>query len=182
MTPTLIGLTGHAGSGKSTAAELLAKYGYTVTHIADPIRRIAYASMPSIRRVVDAYGWDQAKRISPEVRPTLQALGDAIRAEFGDDFLTDKALFGDDSPADDDPLVVADVRTSLEATSVMWCGDDSAPSIIIEITRTGTTPANGHHLERGIDRDLIDLTIANDGTIEDLEAALVAALGLEQKA
>jgi len=33
-----------------------------------------------------------------------------------------------------------------------------------------------------IDRDLIDLTIANDGTIEDLEAALVAALGLEQKA
>ena len=31
-----------------------------------------------------------------------------------------------------------------------------------------------------IDRDLIDLTIANDGTIEKLEAALVAALGLEQ--
>jgi len=180
MTPTLIGLTGHARSGKSTAAELLAKYGYTVTHIADPIRRIAYASMPSIRRVVDAYGWDQAKRISPEVRPTLQALGDAIRDEFGDDFLTDWALFGDNNPADDDPLVVADVRTSLEATSVMRCGDDSAPSIIIEITRTGTTPANAHHLERGIDRDLIDLSIANDGTIKDLEAALVAALGLEQ--
>jgi len=31
-----------------------------------------------------------------------------------------------------------------------------------------------------IDRDLIDLIIANDGTIEDLETALVTALGLEQ--
>ena len=173
MTPTLIGLTGHARSGKSTAAELLAKYGYTVTHIADPIRRIAYASMPSIRRVVDAYGWDQAKRISPEVRPTLQALGDALRAEWGDYFLIDQIEL---KTWNYETVVIADIRTEAEATAVK--AEDRGT--LIEITRTGTTPANGHHLERGIDRDLIDLTIANDGTIENLEAALVTALGLEQ--
>jgi len=172
-TPTLIGLTGHARSGKSTAAEILAKYGGTVTHIADPIRRIAYASMPSIRRVVDAYGWDQAKRISPEVRPTLQALGDALRDEFGEDMFIDRAV----TQARLNHVVVADVRLDHEVEELLSIGRITR---IIEITRTGTTPANGHHLERGIDRDLIDLTIANDGTIEDLEAALVAALGLEQ--
>ena len=170
-TPTLIGLTGHAGSGKSSAANILAKYGYTVTHIADPIRRIAYQSMPRIRRVVDAYGWDQAKRIDPEVRPVLQSLGDAIRAEFRT-ALIDKAI-NEDAML----LVIADVRTDLEAEEVRYYG-----GTIIEITRTGTKPANGHHLERGIDRDLIDLSIANDGTLEDLETALVTALGLEQKA
>ena len=173
MTPTLIGLTGHARSGKSTAAEILAKYGYTVTHIADPIRRIAYASMPSIRRVVDAYGWDQAKRISPEVRPTLQALGDALRYELGPYMFTDRVV----TQARFDPVVVADVRIDFEVEQLLSTGRITR---IIEITRTGTTPANGHHLERGIDRDLIDLTIANDGTIEDLEAALVRALGLTQ--
>ena len=171
-TPTLIGLTGHAGSGKSSAADILAKYGYTVTHIADPIRRIAYQSLPRIRRVVDAYGWDQAKRIDPEVRPVLQSLGDALRAEFGDDFLISESLCVITGEG-----VVADVRTDDEAHYVKDCG-----GTVIEITRTGTKPANGHHLERGIDRDLIDLSIANDGTLEDLETALVTALGLEQKA
>ena len=169
-TPTLIGLTGHAGSGKSSAADILSKYGYTVTHIADPIRRIAYQSMPRIRRVVDAYGWDQAKRIDPEVRPVLQSLGDAIRAEWPNALLT-KAI---DGPRFS---VIGDVRTDKEAVGIRCCF-----GTIIEITRTGTKPANGHHLERGIDRDLIDLSIANDGTLEDLETALVTALGLEQKA
>ena len=171
MNTALIGLTGHADSGKSTAAKLLEAHGCAVAHIADPIRRIAWASMPSIRRVVDAYGWDTAKRINPEVRPALQLLGDALRAEFGEDFLINEMLFQNGYP-----LVIGDIRTDSEAQSVR-----NHYGTIVEITRDGTKPANGHHLERGIDRALINVTIANDGTLEDLEAALIEALGLEQR-
>ena len=175
MTPkglhSLIGLCGHAGSGKSTAARLLKAHGYQVVHVADPIRRIAYASMPRIRRVVDAYGWDTAKRINPEVRPALQSLGDALRAEFGEDFLINEMLFQNGCL-----LVIGDIRTDSEAQSVR-----NHYGTIVEITRDGTKPANGHHLERGIDRTLIDVTIANDGTLQDLGAALIEALGLEQR-
>ena len=168
----LIGLCGHAGSGKSTAAKLLQAHGYPVMHIADPIRRIAYTSMPRIRRVVDAYGWDTAKRINPEIRPALQSFGDALRAEFGDDLLIRDALIWQNAG----PLVIGDIRTDSEAQSVR-----NHFGTIVEITREGTSPANGHHLERGIDRTLIDVTIANDGTLQDLGAALIEALGLEQR-
>ena len=34
-------------------------------------------------------------------------------------------------------------------------------------------------IAKRIDRNLIDVTIANDGTLEDLGAALIEALGLE---
>jgi hypothetical protein len=171
--PTLIGLTGHAGSGKSTAAKLLEAHGYAVMHIADPIRRIAYESMPRIRRVVDAYGWDTAKRINPEVRPALQDLGDAIRNVLGEYVLLNLIF---DRYWSVVPMVVADIRADIEAELVKTYG-----GTIIEITREGTSPANGHHLERGIDRNLIDVTIANDGTLEDLEAALIEALELEDR-
>ena len=96
-----------------------------------------------------------------------------MRYELGPYMFTDRVV----TQARFDPVVVADVRIDFEVEQLLSTGRITR---IIEITRTGTTPANGHHLERGIDRDLIDLTIANDGTIEDLEAALVRALGLEQ--
>jgi hypothetical protein len=72
--------------------------------------------------------------------------------------------------------VIGDIRTNGEA-----CAVRDVHGTIIEITREGTSPANGHHLERGIDRNLIDVTIANDGTLEDLEAALIEALELEDR-
>lgn len=165
-----VALTGHARSGKTTAANILERHGFSVTHIADPIRRIAYASMPDIRRIVDGYGWDRAKLLDPRARVALQDLGTAIRAEFGEWQLVSKAYFDHSHGA----VVVADVRTNNEADYLTYRG-----FTVVELTREGTKPANNHILERGIERHLIHISIENNGTLADLETALITALGLE---
>lgn len=164
--PALIALTGHAGSGKSTAAEMIHDlYGHEIVHFADPLRAIAYASMPRIRRLVDAYGWTQAKKMSGEIRPALQTLGDSIRTEFGERVLIDKAL-------DHPHIVIGDVRTIKEAEAIIAHGGK-----VIEITRKGAGPANGHWLEHQGLRGYISATVSNDGTLAALPHKLEALLG-----
>lgn len=82
---TTIGLAGHAGVGKdSAAAHLASAYGYARVAFADPIRAAALRAnprLPSGRTLADAVrcdGWEATKRNGG--RAVLQDLGDAARA------------------------------------------------------------------------------------------------------
>ena len=84
-----IALMGDAGAGKDTAAEVLVReYGYTRIAFADPVRQALLAVNPLIsadwcvKDAVLVHGWEDAKRIFPEIRALLQRLGtDAIRSQ-----------------------------------------------------------------------------------------------------
>jgi hypothetical protein len=159
----IVGFSGHAQSGKDTAADHLVAHGWQKRAIADPIKRIALA-YPLVESVVNEVGWEEAKKVE-WIRPLLQRIGAAIREEFGEDYLISR-IFG--TYEMDRGLVITDVRTERERCLVkLWNG------VVIRITRPGVGPANGDVTEQVIG---CDYEIVNDGSIEDLHAKLDAVL------
>lgn len=97
----LIGLTGKKQSGKDTAADYLVQHrGFTKLAFASKLKAMLYDINPVVsadvvfdemtkvvdtrfvylQEVVDAYGWDRAKILCPEVRRMLQRVGtDGVR-------------------------------------------------------------------------------------------------------
>lgn len=96
----IIGFTGFARAGKSTAAKhLVENHGFTELSFAKTLKDMAYAVDPIVvveqegvseqpfrlRQVVDQLGWEAAKDEFPEVRAFLQRLGtEGVRGHLGD--------------------------------------------------------------------------------------------------
>lgn len=176
--PTIVGLTGHAGSGKDTAGRFLVEdYGFTRFAFADALKAAALAINPYIfdnERLLDlvtAQGFDFAKRAHPEVRRFLQELGVSMRRIDPDIWLRPLEAL---AAKTDDPIVVTDVRFDNEAELVAGLG-----GTLIRLTRPGYTLAGdtGAHIsEAGISDDLVDSDIVNDSSVYTLHARLVDTL------
>jgi len=129
--------------------------------------------------LVDAVDWTEAKK-HEEVRRLLQVIGtNAGREIIGDDVWVDiaseKAL---DALEEGFGVVLTDVRFTNEVDFVRELG-----GCIVRITRPGVGPVNGHISETALDGIVPDHTIVNDGTVEELQAKLVAfAASLERAA
>lgn len=179
--PALIGVTGKARSGKdTTAAHLIARYGYVRYAFADVLREAALALDPIIdhvieehdyastlrflrlSEVVEAEGWEAAKG-HPEVRRTLQNYGVAIRA-VQPDFWVNVAMRKVD--LDFRPAVVTDVRFPNEVDAIRDRG-----GVLVRVVRPGAV-GNGHISETAIDHVTADYTVWNTGSIADLTDAL----------
>ncbi|AWY07629.1 deoxynucleoside monophosphate kinase [Streptomyces phage Yosif] len=187
--PTLlIGLSGYAGSGKDEAAASLVAGGWRRDAFADRLRRCLYALNPFIptypdvglvrlANLVDAYGWDRAKREFPEIRSLLQRYGtEAGREILGENIWVD-ALFADFEP-EAEALVITDVRFPNEAQRVSEAG-----GVMVRINRPGVGPATApdgsvHKSDVALDDWDFDAVVDNDGTIEDLHAKLVGVMQL----
>lgn len=179
MAPRIIGLCGAAGAGKDEAAKALVAAGWQRDALADRMRAGLLALNPAVAidnlhqrwerlsALVDAYGWDKAKREHPEVRRLLQAFGtEAGRNIHGQDCWV-KALFADWDRVT--PLVVADVRFDNEAAAIWGFGGK-----LISIERPGLEALPGDHAsELGIDQDYVNYTVINDGTVEDLHRKIL---------
>lgn len=173
----LIGLTGYAGSGKSTVADFLADRGYEVHAFADPLREALLALNPVLPRYVPSEGrlmrlqelvatagWDAAKRdplVGQEVRRLMQAMGDAMRAQHGADVfvrLMERRTNGLDR------VVIPDARYTNEAEWIRErCG------IVVKVHRPGVDRLNEHSSEDGLPRHLVDNVIVNDSTLRQLQ-------------
>ena len=97
----IFGFTGFAGSGKSTACQILKEdYGFAVLSFADGLREMAMDIDPQVSSVpmgpgyaplpihysdaMEMYGYEKAKEKLPEFRRFLQRLGtDGIRKHIG---------------------------------------------------------------------------------------------------
>lgn len=129
--------------------------------------------------------------IAPEVaisgRQYLQNLGNEARNVFGDTFWIDMVLPNPGAmegwigqPAVTaamqlrypgvDCLCITDLRYQNEAERVKALG-----GVVWEVVRPGLE-SDGHDSEQVLPRELIDLVIQNDGTLDDLEAEVEAAL------
>ncbi len=178
----LIGLTGRAGSGKSTiAAELWDEYRFFETAFADRVKDVVAAM----------FGWDRLdledrtfkETVDPKFgitpRTALQKVGQGMKQQFGDDIWV--ALWRQvyDELAGSHDVVVSDVRFESEAAEVRRLG-----GTIIHVLRDDLPQVNGvfnDETERGIEVHAEDLVLDNNGNLEDLDANLEALLkGLYQ--
>lgn len=181
MNLTKIGLVGYAGCGKDSVAAHLMRRGFTRVAFASPVRDILMHMNPLVTRdglrlrdLVEAQGWDTAKRQFPEVRELLQRLGAGVRAALGESVWLDHALRRVDALSG--PVVVSDVRYRNEALALR-----SRNFLLVLVQRPGVGPANSHQSEVDIPVELADAVLSNDGSIPELHAAVDALLRGEKQ-
>ena len=171
----LIGLTGYAGSGKDTVADILVQeHGFVRYAFADKLRELLYEMNPVIetdhsieavlrlREVVDIDGWDYAKRTFPEVRELLQRVGVWHRENISEDFWVKQVKDQITHEQLTAGVVVTDCRFANEAAwARSWGGK------VMRVTRPGVGPANDHDSEK--------LAFETDGTIHNRKDIAYAA-------
>lgn len=174
MTRPVIGLSGRAGAGKDTLAQILyLQHGYVRHAFADPLRDMALAIDPTViapeygaERLSDVVrwdGWDEAKQI-PDVRRFLQRLGtEGVRDHLGADTwvrLTEQRIAASDAPA----IVLTDVRYPNEVALVRRLG-----CLWVWIERPGANAAAGHVSEEALRAEDADVIVHNSVGVERLE-------------
>lgn len=178
----IVGIGNNYQVGKDSAALALCRdLGFRRVAFADKLKDLALEADPLVtsstmtvnigagrgrlKWLVQGVGWDEAKRIYPEVREFLQRLGAAARNVFGDEFWIEQALAGIEPG---ERVVVSDVRYRNEAEAIKALG-----GIVIQIERPGFH-GDSHPSERDFDEwDGWDHVIVNDGSLKDLELKVV---------
>jgi hypothetical protein len=188
----IIGLSGYARSGKDEAAKALGELDYQRISFADKLRDFLYALDPpliawmdqsvsgikvqkTLREVIDEFGWDGYKdtHYVSVIRPLLQRLGtEAGRQVLWDSIWIDAALHDLD---ENGKYVITDARFPNEANAVAKYGGS-----VWRIERAGNGPAvlpdgSIHSSETSLDDYPFDLTLHNNGTLEQFHEAVKAA-------
>ncbi|MHC0429238.1 deoxynucleotide monophosphate kinase family protein [Streptomyces sp. O3] len=176
-----IALLGRARSGKDTvAARLVTRHAYTRVAFADPLKDMSlsldpivayepsgYGPLPTrLSAVVQRIGWERAKDEFPEVRRTLQRAGQSMREHDAGHWLSlalDKVAVADTWNL---PVVVTDCRYPNEAAALKARGFK-----LVRVTRPGVSSgADSHESETALDGHPADVSIANVGTLDDLNS------------
>ena len=174
----LIGLTGHAGSGKDTVRAFMEQEGFVGLAFADGIRGM-------LRKLLTSAGIDDAcidertlkEAIIPEVgvsyRHMAQSLGTEWARNLHPDFwlrIAARYLAGQMN-AGETHFVISDVRFTNEADWVKRQGGQ-----IWRIHREGLAGVRPHVSESGIDNIKPTRTIHNNGSTADLAEAVALAI------
>ncbi|MFI6861307.1 hypothetical protein ACIBKZ_15630 [Streptomyces sp. NPDC050421] len=186
MTYRNVAIIGKARSGKDTVAgRLVSRFAFTRLAFADPLKDAALSLDPLIlttwdvspvrlSRLVADVGWEYAKDHYPEVRRTLQRMGQGVR-DLDEDFwlnvTLDRVTVADTWNL---PVVVSDVRYRNEADALRNRG-----FLLVRITRPPVArsmnlaqiQAAKHASETELDDYATDLTVANDGNMSQLLGA-----------
>lgn len=187
MRQTIIGLTGYARSGKDTAAvALIERHGFVRFGFADLLKKVAYDVAPYVETtpgrferlpdVVDRLGWEKAKSFD-DVRGLLQRLGtEGGRNNLGTNVWVEPVIRA--AAASTSPVVITDVRFSNEVDAVKGAG-----GLVVRVDRPGVSAVNAHASDAGIAGLSVDLTLANDGTTDELHdkvSSLYRRIGTNQ--
>lgn len=201
----VVGLSGYAGAGKDSVADILVSdYGFTKMAFAAPLKAMLrrldpiighelYAGccnecsdIPEVTevRMSDAakFGFDdQSLKHSPwadEVRNLWQTFGTEVFREEDEDFWVNMAAGAlGESPAD--RVVFTDVRFENEAEWIYWLSEDPrTESSVWRVARPDHHPDTVHVSEQMVGLLEEEVTILNDGTLDDLKEPVAMALGL----
>ena len=180
--PLLIGFNGPTGSGKDTAAaHLIDHHGFRQVAFADAIRQALLTLDPwvdtfyRVSEVVRAWGWETAKRNSPEVRRLLQVFGTEVgRDMFGPEVWVDQVFKKIDTFPPGQRVVVTDVRFQNEADAVWARG-----GFLVRLNRDAPQHRGvlDHRSETEAAVLSADFTIPNHGTLDELHRQLGRIVG-----
>lgn len=155
MTPKLIGITGRAGSGKTTLAKFIRDQpeNATIIPFAGPVKSIAYQM-----------GWNGEK--DAKGRRLLQLLGTECGRECVDPniWVRKWAIDARNELNTCCTVIADDVRFPNEAAKIRELG-----GVIVRVVRDGCEPSD-HASETLMDGITADYTINNNGTPAELEA------------
>ena len=177
-TPILIGLTGYAGTGKDTVREILEASGFYGFAFADPIRNM-------VRELLASTGIDECwmtrrelkEEIIPQLGVSYRELAQTLGTEWGRSLKPDfwlrtaSAYVADLKHQGASALVVSDVRFVNEAAWVRSRG-----GVIWRIHRELAGPVREHVSETELDDIKPDVTLHNDGTVDDLRQTVIEAV------
>lgn len=179
--PIVIGITGIAGSGKDTAANLLvANHGFTRIALADPIKDLLdRLSGPTrqLHKELEAAGRSQ--------RWAWQVIGTECRESIGSAaHWIDHALIGMDylrsvHPAARQRFVIPDASYEHETIGLsQWARSygGTYQTWRIDNPRVQPIAESAHSSEEGRRSIVADITVVNDGTIDQLRQRLESAL------
>ena len=156
MKPKLIGIIGHARTGKDTiASRLEEKHGYTRFAFADPLRRLCekFVDVPFMDKDIEPYSqawrrrWEAFRTQAPEqYRRLLQEVGMSVR-DVVDPGAWVRAFSNHIRSQPEDTLwVVPDVRQWNEAGYIQNNG-----GVLWSVERPGFEAVNDHRAEAMID-------------------------------
>ena len=180
--PTIIGLTGYAGTGKDTVRELLCQHhSFEGIAFADPMRMMLRELLLS-SGITDA--WMRDRQLKESVIPALgvsyrhmaQTLGTEWGRGLHADFWTRlTGAYLDDARQGkvhkNTPFVISDVRFENEAHWVRERGGQ-----IWRIERPGVAPVRAHVSECEMYHFTADVTLHNTGSLKDLYRTVMDAL------
>lgn len=179
--PSLIGLTGLAGTGKDTVRTMLEDAGFTGFAFADPLRMMLRELLTGSNiddKYMDSREFKEA--IIPELGVSYRQLAQTLGTEWGralqPDFwlrLATSYLDGE-RDAGGQAFCVSDVRFENEAQWVRNHG-----GVIWRIERPGTQPVRSHASEEGMNDIQANLTIFNVGNFGELYNQVMATLDAE---
>lgn len=188
----IIGMTGKARSGKNTAADMYVEAldgDVEVFGFADPLKEMALEGNPivffapepdgSLRLlrladVVEDIGWERAKDEYPEVRRHLQWLGTNVVRRVRETYWVDQGIErARAARAAGKHVIITDIRFPNEAEAV-W----SQAGMVVKTVRPGLGGGEngGHSSETSIDLIEEDVTLLNDGSLDDLRAKVLDSL------
>lgn len=176
----LIGLTGIAGSGKDTVAMFI-QQNYDIK----TLRTLAFAE-PVKKACKDLFLLSDDQLHSQEHKETLdprwgksprelfQWLGTDVLRKFDDDFFIKHVDHQIKNNTDTHKhTVVTDLRFVNEAKYIKSQG-----GIVVKIVRPNAETTKHKHIsENGFDEAFIDITIMNDGTLDQLKDKVLAFCG-----
>lgn len=174
----IIALTGAAGSGKSTAAEILEERGFVRIKFAEPLKKMLAALYSTVGLspddIYERIEGEMKERVDPHLlmrtpRLAMQTLGTEWGRDcIGEDLWTDLWSFRVDRARERGfSVVVDDCRFPNEAATVRGLG-----GTIIKMVGRGGIPGT-HASEQGIDGDI---TFDNTGSRGALRSFLTFTL------
>lgn len=178
-TPLVVGFAGAKQSGKSTITQILmAKHGVVGMGFAQPLRTFIGDLLGLPQDVLEEVKEEQVPGLRAGVTPRylMQTLGTEWGRTLIDPDLWVKVAMRDAINALERGYAVAfaDVRFANEAEAIRNLG-----GVIIEIVRPGTA-IDPHVSEKGLPRELIDDTVTNDGTPQELYNRVLDVLKARQ--
>lgn len=198
----VVGLTGYAGAGKDSVADILVRdYGFTKMALAEPLKRMLRNLNPIVGFEPGGY-FCNCESCSEDAYPVYledlyeMGLTDAEikKSEYGEEVrrlwqrFGTEAMRGEDDdywiqtawhaiPAQTDRLVITDVRFENEAE---WIYDrlQNPNNSLWRIARPSEHPSEVHESEQMAGLLGEEVTILNDGSLEDLKEPVALAMDL----